>query len=254
MDEIEPSPKYYSVLLRGLLVLYGLPALALFLQTFLGLGPSMGLTLLACLPAAMLMRDYAGVGLALSLIGLVLAGMSCYSLDTSQRISRGVKLENITVAEAYENRQANVFYFKDAKIQQELRGKHQFKPRGKNRAKVTYYVAPLTDSDWTPEDPVQAWVVSASYESTKRWKLDFQSGIRWQSSPNNVREHAAIGDSEEKHGLTLSTEPLLIKWDDPEKLYQESLSRLKFAFTLPFWLWVVGLSIHWVRKSVSSAP
>ena len=209
----------------------------------------MGLTLVACLPAAMLMRDYAGTGIVLAVYGLFLAGLSNFTLDESRRISEGIALKNVSISQAAENPQATAFYFKDAKIHQELMGEYRFTPGGKNKREIATYVAPLTDSDWTPEAPVRAWVVSSSFESTKNWKLAHQAGVRWQSTSGQELASRAIDKVREKHNLIVPDRPLLlVQWGNPQEKVQHGLSGLKKAFALPFILWFLGLSAHWLKK------
>ncbi len=245
---------YWRTLVRGTMVLYSLPALALLLHQMLPLGPSLGLTLLACLPVVFLMREHAGAGFLLSLSGLALAGLILMTIDENQAIADAPRLIDVTVKEASLAPQAGSYYFKDAIIWRDKLTEHRYRSKGKNGTTTYYYVAPLTDPGWSPEQPVRAWVVASSHISTKRWSQGKVSGVRWATPADPGTElRVALDKAQRIHDLTSAPEPLLIKMGDPDALSVARWNRMWSALPVPLVLWSLGWTVWWVWRRIKAS-
>jgi hypothetical protein len=240
---------YFNTLFRGLIILFGLPALGLLLHLILPSGPTMGLVFVACLPSIYLMREYTATGFGLALLALCITGLSVFRLDDFKSLTSGARMRNVTVSEARANDSAVAFYFKDATLQREYKTEYSYRTTGKNSSKQYYYAAPLTDRDWTASEPVEAWVIAYSFKATQGWDRSLQTGIRLTDAlAENSRLKACIKKAQETHGLVSVSDPLLIEWADPDTEFQSDVEELKRAYVGVIIFWFFAWTIYWIVK------
>lgn len=243
--------RFISVLVRGLIILYGLPAIAIALTTYVSSNVTGIAIILLCVPAVAIMRDYVVIGMVLAFLGTGLAAVVNISVYEAARISNGPHLKNMTVHEAALVEDAIVFEFTEAEIQQDYT--HYCESTGTDVP--SYTVAPLTDPDWNPQRPVSAWVVAKNPEGLKEWKTMHQAGLRVDTDREVLSEiRRAIKEAEEPRGLSSIQSPLLVQWSDPQKVAKEAIEQIKPALIIPFPIWFIGLSLYWMLRVSREEP
>ena len=245
-----PGLTYISGLVRGLVILYGMPTLGLILAKVLSPGPVMGTLLVLCLPVIFLMKERSGAGLVLSFSGLCLAGLTVFSLSYSRRLLDAPRLQNATTAEAVKAPDdVYVFRFQNVKVQSELKTEYRYRTQGKNSTTRYLYVAPVTEPDWSLDQPVRVWVVSRTYSGTYDWKNHWNSGLRLEPGRHS---NNAVEKAQSQHGLISTENPLFLDWADPDRAYDEKINALRAGLIFPAPIWLFLWSVLWVGSRLKA--
>lgn len=238
--------------MRGLIVLYCLPAVALLLNMFLPVGVSGFLLLLLCLPLCWFMKDRIGLGLILALAGLCVGMLVIFTGEETKKFFESPRLEQTTPAEAAgTDPKTFVFRFRDARVWPEYGIEYQYRTQGKNARTESLFIAPLTEQSWTPDKPVHAWAVSETLRGRSEWHDAINAGVRRDGS--RALEHA-VKKAESDHSLTAAENPLFLKWVNPDFDYQRQVRQLKAGLLYPAPGWIILWTFIWVFWRRPASP
>ncbi|MCW6035613.1 hypothetical protein K4A83_04915 [Spirulina subsalsa FACHB-351] len=160
-----------------------------------------------------------GWQLVISIIFIVLSGISGVLGGQYYEVARGETVEQISVSEAVNYPKATIFYFNNGAVNNNA--VTIYSRRVRNSADRTtryyyYFVAPIVPSDWRIEDPISLWAACSTTASSinpcrRDWQVLHQAGLRVDSGSNSYYKQA-IQKATEDYSLQANSDAPIIEW------------------------------------------
>jgi hypothetical protein len=172
-----------------------------------------------------------------------------YGLGDYLALARGQHVAGISAAEAPAYAKAAGFDFSDSVVQIKYAATYRTSSRDRKSGRITYYyyhVAPLTESGWTPADPVPAWAGCGDQYSglCAEWFRLYRGGVAVESHDWDGLRIAA-DQALARHQLREAPgAPLLERVASAEQGQRQRGQTLLLAPLFAYLLWALPISLH----------
>lgn len=171
-----------------------------------------------------------------------------FGLSDYLALARGQHVAGISAADAPGYSDAVGFDFSDSVVQTEYATTYRTSSRDRKSGRITYYyfhVAPLTESGWTPADPVPAWAgCGQQYIGVcDEWFRAYRGGVAVEASERKGLRIAA-DQALAQHGLReVPGAPLLERVASAKQGQRQRGLALLLAPLCAYLLWALPISL-----------
>ena len=204
-----------------------------YLVGFVGLNAAIGATVLLCRHLSWGFGIAAGVllGLVIAVLSFkyrrvvlffcavyAMAGAVLVSMDVRNYLTAraGGVVEDLSVRQIAEYRQAGGFRFRDAVLRKDVRGQvlvGHADVQGYRKSNW-YHVAAVVPADWKPEEPVTVWAACGELASCLQdWDKPFGAGVRLNAETESIPDYLkAVEQAVSVNSVTTAPNPVFITW------------------------------------------
>jgi len=162
--------------------------------------------------------------LGTSVLGIIAAFLGAWSFAQVGALRGGDIVDDVSVSDLAQYSDATGWRFRDGAPRADLGGVYLSSSGSSTRGRtsqVPYVIAPLVPEDWTPDQPVPAWV-ACQHGCDGDWRQPWRAGLRWTVDLGLYEK--AMEAALKGNGLRTADGAPILEWvEDPEGARRDKL-------------------------------